>query len=84
MSGVDNSVVADGVDFERLRRRAPNTTQRELIAVATKFGWEVEPRRGKGSHVAVRKAGLTITIPHRPKPGTVRSILKMLENEAAR
>ena len=76
--------MADGVDFEQLRRRAPNAIQRELIAVATRLGWEVEPRRGKGSHVAVRKAGLTITIPHRPKPGTVRSILKILEQEAAR
>ncbi len=76
--------MARDVDFPRLRQQAGNLRQRDLIRIAQQLGWMLDQRRGKGSHLSVRKAGQSITIPYQPKPGTVRGILKMLEREARR
>jgi predicted RNA binding protein YcfA (HicA-like mRNA interferase family) len=50
-------------------------TSREFIAWAEKHGGEI--KRGKGSHVHVRKKGIMTTIPaHDIATGTRRAIIK--------
>ncbi len=58
------------IDFGLLRRRVSGLTQRELVGLAVRLGWEHESRRGKGSHEVVRKGGRTLTIPQHRSKGT--------------
>lgn len=71
-------------DFDQLQRQASSLTQRRLIKLARELGWEIDRGRAKGSHVAAIKGSLTLTIPRHPKPATVHSILRTLEQEARR
>ena len=70
------------VDFPRLRRQAGSLTQRDLIAVGRRLGWEVDTRHGKGSHVVLKNGGARTTVPQQPKRGTALAILKALERQA--
>lgn len=63
------------VDFVTFRRRASGLRQRDLLALARRLGWEIDRGRGKGSHAVAVKAGITVVIPARPKPGTTLAIL---------
>ena len=71
-------------DFVTFRRRASGLRQRDLLALARRLGWEIDRGRGKGSHAVAVKAGITVVIPARPKPGTTLAILRTLELEAQR
>lgn len=50
-----------------------------VVKVLEKFGYAVAPKRGKGSHIVLEKAGAnTLTVPgHKPvKRGTLSAILE--------
>lgn len=49
------------IDWEHEQARANQHTQRSLIALARRAGFEVSTQRGKGSHV-------TATLPGIPRP----------------
>ncbi len=76
----DNTVMGE-VDFQALRRRVGSLTQRELLTVAAQLGWELDSKRGKGSHVVIRKGRARMTVPRKPAGGTMRRIIDALERE---
>ncbi len=70
------------IDFERLRRRAGNLTGAELVRLARELGWrELPARRGKGSHHALRMAGVrrTLIIPAHLRRRVALNVLRDLE-----
>lgn len=58
----------------------PSVSWRQAIAAFGKAGFEVVPKRGKGSHTVMKKRGhrFRLTIPHHRdlKEGTLRALIK--------
>jgi predicted RNA binding protein YcfA (HicA-like mRNA interferase family) len=60
-------------------------TPKDLINLAREQGYEIEPGRGKGSHIVMKKAGCpTITIPGGKHVGrnVVRRMVKVIMAQA--
>jgi predicted RNA binding protein YcfA (HicA-like mRNA interferase family) len=57
----------------------PLVRPQEAIRAFERLGWQVAPRRGKGSHMILTKAGhiATLSIPNHPQVarGTLRSLI---------
>ncbi len=67
------------LDSGDLLRRVGNLTQRDLLSLAEAYGWDVDLRRGKGSHAVVIRAGRRpVTIPAHRNRHTDRSIIRDL------
>lgn len=55
-------------------------SQKELIKIAKKQGWEFDSKRGKGSHAYAEKEGeRPLTIPKNISKGVLESIKKRLK-----
>jgi predicted RNA binding protein YcfA (HicA-like mRNA interferase family) len=61
--------------------RLPRISGREAVRAFEKAGWQVIPRRGKGDHMILRKAGNphVLSVPDHPLlgPGLLRSLVRL-------
>ena len=69
-------------DLIAARHRVRSLTQRDLLRLALRMGWEISTKRGKGSHVMIRKGTAGTFVPRNPGIGTRHTILDILEEEA--
>ncbi len=54
-------------------------SQKELLKIARKQGWDINETRGKGSHVLLTKDGeRPFPIPQKIKPGLMNTLKKRL------
>jgi len=77
LEGIENATKLTGND---VTTRLPSLSSREVIRAFERGGFEVVPRRGKGSHIAMARADFAsiLIIPsHGDVPrGTLRALIR--------